>query len=68
MFITETSNSPQRECVFVCACLRYEHVIVFPKDYGELWLFTSSSLCGGELLSCFKKEGYLLELFKMSFF
>ena len=43
-------------------CSRFEHVLVFPWDYGELLLFTSSSLYGGELLS-FKNEGYLLEIF-----
>ena len=35
----------------VCECSRFEHVPVFPWDDGELLLFISSSLCGGELLS-----------------
>ena len=34
----------------VCECSPFENVPVFPWDDGELLLFTSTSLCGGELL------------------
>ena len=31
----------------MCECSRFEHVLVFPRDDGELLLFTSYSVCGG---------------------
>ena len=50
----------------MCECSHFEHVPVFPWDDGELLLYTSSSLCGGGLLSSLKTNflrwGFLSEL------
>ena len=47
----------------LCVCSRFENILVFPWDYGELLLLTSSLLCDGDLLINFKNECYLLEVF-----
>ena len=43
----------------MCVCSLFEHILVFPWDYGELLLLTSSLLCGGELFTVFiTNEGF----------
>ena len=57
----DKSHSPQRVCVSVHILNTF---LFSPWDDGELLLFTSSSLCGGELLSHLKMKVICLKFLR----